>query len=340
LRNEGLFDQERKRPIPKLPKNILLLASSTSAALSDFTKVLGSRRGGITIYQLPIKTQGVGAEFEILEKLNTVNNLTKDLNIDTVVLTRGGGSSDDLFVFNSEKVVRALYSINRPTIGAIGHERDTTLAELVADLRASTPSNAAELVSLSRNEVLHQTSYLWGEVLGNVQERHSKYSLVKGQLVARIYHNLKMEVDKARALCQKTDGLMYGLMSDMRLLTQNLWQKVWESQFETIHFYKQKTARIQNLDSGISYRVQTVHLQSSQSLETICWRVKQAIQHAQNQLELLCCKVELYDHKEILAKGFSLVWQGGAVVTKISDVDRATPLRLQMTDGEIDIEQK
>ena len=104
LAQEGLFDPARKRPIPKVPQKILLVASPHSAAVTDFVKVLASRRTGIEIFLLPIKTQGLGAEAVILEQLAKVNDLCEQLAIDTVVITRGGGSQDDLFVFNSEAV--------------------------------------------------------------------------------------------------------------------------------------------------------------------------------------------------------------------------------------------
>ena len=162
LTREGLFDPSRKRSINQAPSNILLIASNNSAALGDYTKVLSQRRTGINIYQLPIKTQGIGAESEILAKLALVNDLVQEYNIDTIVITRGGGSKDDLFVFNSEQVVRAIHGLSRPTIVAIGHEQDITMSEKVADLRASTPSNAAELSSISNYQILnnHNQSFV------------------------------------------------------------------------------------------------------------------------------------------------------------------------------------
>jgi exodeoxyribonuclease VII large subunit len=153
LDNEGLFDVDRKRKLNPYPVNILLLASTFGAAIDDFIKVLTNRRGGITIYHIPIKTQGSSAEKEIIDSIEYANSIMGLYKIDTVVITRGGGSKDDLFVFNSENVVRAIHSLTRPSIVAIGHEQDFTLAERVADMRASTPSNAAELVSDSNREI-------------------------------------------------------------------------------------------------------------------------------------------------------------------------------------------
>jgi exodeoxyribonuclease VII large subunit len=139
-----------------------LIASPSSAAISDFTNVLGRRRVDKYL-PLTYQNQGVGAEYELIEALKQANTFIDDQSIDTVVITRGGGSKDDLQVFNVESVVRAVFGLNKPTIVAIGHERDVSLAELAADCRASTPSQAAELVSLSTEEVISNLPKHWSQ---------------------------------------------------------------------------------------------------------------------------------------------------------------------------------
>jgi exodeoxyribonuclease VII large subunit len=143
LDREGLFAKERKRLLPYPPAKIGLIASSESAAYVDFTKVLQERWGGIEILVADVLVQGDSAPSQIasaLQHLNTVDNL------DVIVITRGGGSADDLQVFNTEVVVRAVAASRIPTLVAIGHEIDISLSELAADKRASTPSNAAEVL--------------------------------------------------------------------------------------------------------------------------------------------------------------------------------------------------
>jgi exodeoxyribonuclease VII large subunit len=213
LTSEGLFDPSRKRPINPIPSNILLIASNNSAALGDYTKVLSERRTGVNIYQLPIKTQGVGAEQEILAKLAQVNDLVNQYDIDTIVITRGGGSKDDLFVFNSEQVVRAIHGLSRPTIVAIGHEQDTTLAEKVADQRASTPSNAAELSSISNHQILSTNNHLLNQVHSFCLERVGRarqYQEGNQLLVQRFFFE---RVSYFRAVLNESGPAMIGLLN-------------------------------------------------------------------------------------------------------------------------------
>jgi exodeoxyribonuclease VII large subunit len=194
LEQEGMFDRARKRTPKPYPSKVLLIASLNSAALTDYLKVIKGRRGGLEIYQLPIKTQGVGAEEEILQALTTAQNLIESNQIDTVVITRGGGASEELFVFNSERIVRAIYALKAPTIVAIGHERDTTLAELVADLRCSTPSQAAELSSVSRVQLLTQASATLDSIKHQIQYKHASYASVAEQLYTVVVHVIEKRI--------------------------------------------------------------------------------------------------------------------------------------------------
>ncbi|MEK9147338.1 MAG: exodeoxyribonuclease VII large subunit [Patescibacteria group bacterium] len=151
LFQEGIFAPERKRPLPKFPENIGLITSQDAAAYTDFIKVLSHRFGGITIYFYPVSVQGEKAPNEITEAFNYFNQKMPNLNV--LVLTRGGGSLEDLMAFNSEKVVRSVFGSKIPVICAVGHERDESLSDFAADKRASTPSNAAELLVPERSEV-------------------------------------------------------------------------------------------------------------------------------------------------------------------------------------------
>ena len=152
LAQEGLFSPERKRPLPKFPQHIALITSKEAAAYKDFLKVLQGRLGGLHISFIHTQVQGDDAPRQIISALETAN--TELENLDAIVLVRGGGSLEDLMAFNDEHVVRTVAGSRTPTIVGIGHERDVSLAELAADIRASTPSNAAELVVRSRDEIL------------------------------------------------------------------------------------------------------------------------------------------------------------------------------------------
>ena len=152
LAKEGLFDAARKRPLPQFPRTIAVVTSPTGAAIRDFLQVVLRRWHGVHILIVPTRVQGQGASEEIAAAIRTVGRLT--LPIDVLVVTRGGGSLEDLWAFNEEPVVRAIAASTIPTVSAVGHEIDVTLADLAADVRALTPSEAAERVVLKAEDVL------------------------------------------------------------------------------------------------------------------------------------------------------------------------------------------
>ncbi len=151
LAREGLFAAERKRPLPPLPQRVAVVTSPTGAAIRDFLQVLGRRWRGADVLIAPTRVQGEGAAEEIAAAIAQVNRLRP--SVDCLVVTRGGGSLEDLWAFNEEVVVRAIFASHAPVISAIGHEIDVTLSDLVADVRALTPSEAAELVAPAADEL-------------------------------------------------------------------------------------------------------------------------------------------------------------------------------------------
>ena len=152
LTKEGLFDPGRKRPLPYPPQSIGLITSGESAAYHDFVKILGQRFGGIDIKLADVQVQGEASPQQIVRAIEYFNQYAEPPEV--LVITRGGGSADDLAAFSNEMVVRAVAGSRIPTIVAIGHEVDISLAELAADQRASTPSNAAELLTPDKKAVI------------------------------------------------------------------------------------------------------------------------------------------------------------------------------------------
>ncbi|MBI5135657.1 exodeoxyribonuclease VII large subunit [Candidatus Uhrbacteria bacterium] len=151
LEREGLFAAERKRPIPRFPQTIGIVTSAQAAAFTDIVRILNNRWGNISVVLSPAAVQGAAAAAEIVLALERLNSRP---DIDVIIVTRGGGAAEELNAFNSESVARAIFASRVPVVSAVGHERDTTIADLVADLRASTPSNAAERVVCDRRETL------------------------------------------------------------------------------------------------------------------------------------------------------------------------------------------
>jgi exodeoxyribonuclease VII large subunit len=147
LEAEGLFDAARKRKLPRFPRRIALVTSPTGAALQDMLNILRRRSPWVRILICPVRVQGEGASREIAARINEVSRRAEELAIDLMVVGRGGGSLEDLWEFNEEIVARSIYRSRIPVVSAVGHEIDFTIADFVADLRAPTPSAAAELVA-------------------------------------------------------------------------------------------------------------------------------------------------------------------------------------------------
>lgn len=188
LRKEGLFDEAHKKEIPFLPSRIGIITSQDGAALHDILKVLDRRFSSVQILIYPVKVQGVGSAESITEAIQDFNELR---NVDVLIIGRGGGSLEDLWSFNEEIVARAIYDSKIPIISAVGHEVDFTIADFVADLRAATPSQAAEIVLPVKEELLMRIEALKARasqsILGQIQ--YLKQEL-KRHTSSRVFKNL------------------------------------------------------------------------------------------------------------------------------------------------------
>ena len=157
LQQEGLFDPAHKKPIPAYPKRIAIITSSAGAAIHDMLRILGKRYPLAKVILLPVRVQGVEAPPEICGAIRYVNRFSL---ADVMIVGRGGGSVEDLWAFNDERVAREIFRSEIPVVSAVGHEPDVTISDFVADLRAATPSNAAELVVPDQSELRDRLSVL------------------------------------------------------------------------------------------------------------------------------------------------------------------------------------
>jgi exodeoxyribonuclease VII large subunit len=161
LEKEGLFDPDHKKPIPMIPQKIGIVTSPTGAVIQDMLHILERRFENLHILLYPVRVQGEGASSEISEAVKYFNQWTE---VDVIIIGRGGGSLEDLWAFNEEVLARAIYHSKIPIISAVGHETDYTIADFVADLRAPTPSAAAELVVRDKREIKNILRYLEGRL--------------------------------------------------------------------------------------------------------------------------------------------------------------------------------
>lgn len=178
LADEGLFDSDYKREINRRPSNIAVVTSPTGAAVKDIIKIIRARNSSVSITVIPVLVQGEMAAESVAEGIRLANRLKK---ADTIIVGRGGGSIEDLWAFNDERVARAIFASEIPVISAVGHETDFTIADFVADLRASTPSNAAELAVNDINEDIRRAEALKERlrrnaffILSNKEERYKR----------------------------------------------------------------------------------------------------------------------------------------------------------------------
>lgn len=193
LDKEGLFDAARKRSLPEIPQHIGVISSVQAAGYADFIKILDERFGGVRVEVANVQVQGEGAADQLIRAIEHFNTAT-DLP-DVLVIVRGGGSADDLSTFNDERLVRAIASSRVPVLVGVGHEVDTTLADLAADVRAATPSNAAQLVVPDRQELLQRVGHQRMRVLTHVETKLRAVSREVEALVSRAVGAWSARVD-------------------------------------------------------------------------------------------------------------------------------------------------
>lgn len=217
LENEGLFDPSRKRLLPRFPERIGLITSRDAAAYGDFLRILNNRWSGVEVLHAHVHVQGGEAVGEIVGACEYFNNL--DDRPDVLVLTRGGGGLEDLHAFNDEQVARAIYASRIPVVCAVGHERDESLADFVADVRASTPSNAAERVVPSREEINYEIQAMTSHLASCMDDIIRTRVSVIDEATHRIGFILEKQKDR---LCRLSEALMSGSTAWLSRLSDRL----------------------------------------------------------------------------------------------------------------------
>lgn len=206
LEKEGLFDVSRKRPIPQIPQRIGIVTSASGAALQDILTVISRRFPAVEIILRPAQVQGVGAAEDIADGIDELNTIA---DLDVMIVGRGGGSLEDLWAFNEEPVARALARSRVPIVSAVGHEVDYTIADFVADLRAPTPSAAAELVVPDRLTILDQMANSWYTIKREVEDQLAE----RRERIAHLLtsYGFSRPADLLRQYVQRIDDLQQNL---------------------------------------------------------------------------------------------------------------------------------
>ena len=224
LYREGLFDEGHKKPLPRYPQRIAIVTSSAGAAVHDMIRILRRRYPIARVLLLPVRVQGVEAPPEIVGAIRYANRWKL---ADVLITGRGGGSMEDLWAFNDERVARAIYASEIPVISAVGHEPDVTISDYVADLRAATPSNAAELAVPDRQELL------------------KKLSMMQTAMQQSVQKTLKLSRQRLNSLAEKRvlqSPLNY--VEDRRVLLDFLSTRLHAAGQKTLHEKKQRFVRL------------------------------------------------------------------------------------------------
>lgn len=208
LEADGLLDPARKRPLPRFPQRIVVITSPDGAALHDIVKVARGRSPDVEIVVIAAKVQGDGAPEELIAAIERVNRWP---NADLLIIGRGGGAREDLWAFNDERVARALALCAIPTISGVGHEVDITICDLVADVRAATPSAAAELAVPSRRELAAHVRSLAGRLQSGVRRRHDRGVAALTRVKGRLSLGAQRVVERRHSRLATATGQLHAL---------------------------------------------------------------------------------------------------------------------------------
>ena len=223
LSKEGLFDSSIKKEIPKIVKSVAVVTSPNGAVIQDIKNVLSRRSPLIDVYLIPSSVQGEGSEKNLIESFRKITFLNQKNKIDVVIMARGGGSLEDLWSFNSETLAREIYSFEIPIISAIGHETDFTICDFVSDLRAPTPSSAAEIISefyVGVSESIKMKSqFLRKELLSLITNLNSSLALLSKSLV-NPRTKLKEDFQKTDEISNKLKYILNSFISEKSFLVE------------------------------------------------------------------------------------------------------------------------
>jgi len=316
LQAEGAFAAERKKPLPARPQCIGIVTSLAAAALRDVVTTLKRRAPEIPVIVYPTAVQGAGSEFQIAQAIKTTSQRAE---CDVLIVCRGGGSIEDLWAFNEEPVVRAIEACAIPVVSGVGHETDFTLADFVADVRAPTPTGAAELVSPNRQESLHRLAQTKGRLKTVLEQRYFDASQKLDWLARQIRHP-RQKLDEQRTYIHKlAQTLSYSMTQNVRAHTAR---------------FERQTQALKHCRPDISVYRQDI----SRFQTTLSHAFRQLLAHRRQSLTAQTALLEAVSPQQILERGFSVVKNTRGQVIRNADVlKQGQKLHITFADGETDV---
>ena len=307
LRDEGLFDEEHKKPLPSYPMRIGILTSESGAALHDITDSIRSRWPCTRLFLYPVPVQGEGAAGKIAAAVRDVNRRNKKLKLDVLIVGRGGGALEDLWAFNEEVLARAIFDSGIPVISAVGHEVDTTIADLVADARASTPTKAGVVAVPDVQEIRNR--------LTSVEQS------LKNQINAKIKHaDQDLRIILAGAVFRNPLSLVRNAEQQVDELATSMAGAIKES-------LREARQKVSDGYGGV-IRIEPHRLLGQKTVELSKWQnrvnsgISAIINNRQMQLAAQTGRLAALNPKSVLHRGYSITTnkKTGALVRTVDDV--------------------
>lgn len=318
LAAEGLFAQHLKKNLPHFSKAVGIITSKTGAALQDILHILQRRDPSLKIIIYPTAVQGKDAATEIAQMIELANQRQE---VDILIVGRGGGSLEDLWCFNEEMVARAIFHSHLPVISAVGHETDVTIADFVADVRAPTPSAAAELVSRNQTELLQQLQY-----------RRQRLEIALDRLFAekqqKLRHlSLRLHNQHPQAQLRIQQQLITQLSHRLQQSLRHRWQKKAENLTAlSMRLYK----------NPLPLRLQQYEQQLAQLKVRLNSHMNLTLSLQQKQLAHLCGKLDSLSPLKVLARGYSITQnQQNFTIRSMKDVNVGEQIKTRLPDGDI-----
>lgn len=323
LGEEGLFEERFKQALPQFPKKIGVVTSPSGAVIRDIITTVSRRFPGVEIILYPTKVQGEGASAEVAENIRRANERN---DLDVLIIGRGGGSIEDLWAFNEEVVVRAIFESHIPIISSVGHETDTTLADFVADRRAATPTAAAELA----------TPVTKLDLLAHLQQQQN---LLAAAMSNRLTYNRERLAKLSHSVIFRQPERLYdSYLQKLDQLNLRIKQKIREYYNEEV----QRARLLQHrLEALAPLRQVQIYQERVAQLERLL-RSNMAVvyDHKVAEVKRLSDALLMLDTSRIVARGYAIVKKDEQVLESIEKVNKKDQLTILMRDGQIEVEVK
>ncbi|HFI0725099.1 TPA: exodeoxyribonuclease VII large subunit [Streptococcus suis] len=323
LTQEGLFKEEFKQALPRFTKKIGVITSPSGAVIQDIITTVSRRFPGVEIILYPTKVQGDGAAQEVVTNIQRANE--RD-DLDVLIVGRGGGSIEDLWAFNEEIVVRAIFESRIPIISSVGHETDTTLADFVADKRAATPTAAAELATpVTKADLL---GYLNQQENRAYQAMTNRLKFLRGQL----------EKISQSVMFRQPERLYDGYLQKLDRLTNQLQTRMKEVYSQQKQASLLLNQRLQGLQLG--RKVESFQVRIIQQERLLKSNMANIYDNKMAKADKLIEALTMLDTSRIVARGYAMLLQDGRVLDSVETIQKGEHLTIQMRDGQLDVEVK